>query len=177
MATQSVTVTPGAWANRSIASNPDWTNPSNAGASDNAYATVTTTGGQSDGLDGDTMGLALPAGSVVVGIEVLIEGKQNVSDANQQSGSFRNAAGTQISDSKSGTLGTVEGTLTLGSSTDTWGMSNANLTAAVFNDSSFSYWHISSATGVEPTITHSIDHIQITVYYRPPMLLNSGFIY
>lgn len=148
---------PGTLANASINTN-NWTNPSNAGASDNAYATLAADGNPGR-LDGYNLGFAIPAGSSIDGIVVEVEIKISTGsdwlDANLAADL---PGGSGFAWMKSASYDTTEGYKTFGSSSDTWGRA---WTAAEINSSNFgAFVKPEAASG-----TVSVDHIRVTVYY------------
>lgn len=138
-------------------------NPSNAAASDNAYATAVLLLNQiSQYLQVTNFALAIPIHSKIDGIVVEIERNGSLLSAivdsvvklylpNNSLGSTNQASGTAWP--------TSDAYATYGSATDTWGQS---LTAIQVNDPNFGVViSASAALGA----TASIDHVRMTVYY------------
>lgn len=140
-----------------------WSNVSNAGASDNAYATASlspTT--QSHYLKATNFGFSIPAGAAISGIVVEVERKESGAGVAQDN---------RVRIVKGGTIGTTDKAsasewptsdayATYGSDIDLWG---ETWTVDDINASNFGV--AVSALGLTNSGTASIDHIRITVYY------------
>jgi hypothetical protein len=158
----------------------DWANITNIYSSNNNYASATapvspslTSGLRATGFDFS----AIPSGSTILGIEVLIEGKVSSSVAFYVPSLYLSYNGNNIGDNKgielTGDPDTYwwneEKTLTYGSSTELWG---AGLTVAQLKDSSFGVTMYASAyPGFSGTC--QIDNIKIKVYYTPTNAYNT----
>lgn len=139
-----------------------WSNPGNAAASDNSYATVSLfPTGQSHYLKATNFGFSIPGGSTIEGIVVEVEHKESGSGVCRDN-RIRIVKGGAIgsTDKASGTeWPTSDGTASYGADNDLWG---ETWTVSEINASDFGV--AISAIGLG-TGTASIDHIKITVYY------------
>lgn len=150
----------------SNAGNVAWTNPSNAKANDNIYATSILLAGQvTDYLKVTDFGFHIPTTHGIDGIKVEIERK---------SGLTSNAADTEVKLVKGGTVGgsnlasgtnwpTSEAYTTYGGASNLWG---TTWTAANINATNFGVVLSASATLGD---TLSVDHIRVTVYHSIPV--------
>jgi len=139
-----------------------WSNVSNAGASDNSYATAnTSTSVQTHYLKATNFGFSIPAGAAIQGIVVEIEHKESAALV---------ARDNRVRIVKGGTIGstdkasatewpTTDAYATYGSDIDLWG---ETWTVSDINSSGFGV--AVSALGLGGG-TASVDHIRITVYY------------
>lgn len=145
--------------------NISWSNLSNASGSDNAYATVTVTNPTatfSAQLRFRNWGFTIPIGSTITGIEVTIE-RKSASGTLITTGAYVAVGGIEggtIHD-QSAVWSTTESTITLGGSSDLWGLTP---TAAQVNASNFG-WAISVNQPSAGSDTASVDHVTMTVYY------------
>ncbi|MCC6569504.1 MAG: Ig-like domain repeat protein, partial [Anaerolineales bacterium] len=133
-----------------------WTNPANALSSNNVYAT--TAGGNNQLVC--TFNLpAIPAGAVINGIEVSIEGMSSGSREADVDLSW-NAGGNYTGGDPSTTFGGAETTFTLGGAANTWGRAWAigDFTAANFRVRL-------TSTGFPTSGTISLDHVRVRVTY------------
>ena len=157
---------PGTLANGSVNTN-NWTNPSNAGASDNAYATLAANGNPGR-LDGYNLGFAIPAGAsidgIVVEVEIKISTGSDTLDANLAADL---PGGSGFASTKFASYNTTEGYKTFGSSSDTWGRA---WTAAEINSSNFGAFVAPEAASG----TVSVDHLRVTVYSTPASALEES---
>lgn len=163
-----VTMTGGTATNgtRSAGAGAGWTNPGNIGASDNAKATVAINAGQqSPNLDASSFGFAIPTDAVVTGITVAVERgattSGNIGDIDVYL--LKNGSSTGITDhAVSGDWNSSDAIRTYGNSSDLWG---TTWTPADVNASNFGLrFNVDNDAG--STVTASVDHIQITVYYQ-----------
>lgn len=151
-----------------------WANPTRIqGAPDSSYTTVTLTSGSapstilSNNLNATNYGFGIPIANTIVGIVVTISGFQStVLTGSNHSGVniFLQFNGSRIGLLRGGDLPTIAGTISFGSSSDTWG---ASLTPAMINSSSFGLQLQSictNAVGSPKTVTYSLDAAQITIY-------------
>lgn len=139
-----------------------WSNVSNAGASDNSYATASLTlNSPTHYLKATNFGFSIPGGSVIEGILVEIEHKESASTV---------AKDNRVRIVKGGTIGSTDKANAAewptsdtyqeyGAFNDLWG---ETWSATDINDSGFGV--VLSAIGLG-TGTASVDHIRITVYY------------
>src|SRR5262245_46093560 len=72
-----------------------WSNPSNAGASDDVYATITLAGEASQDLVCRNLGISLPTGAIIRGLEIKVEVKCSTGTVTISS-SFRDETGSFI---------------------------------------------------------------------------------
>ena len=146
-----------------------FTTPNNAFVSDNAYATVTANNRQQRYT---TFNLpAIPAGSVINGIEVLVEARHsNGTDANRRFGvelSWNNGGNWTNSNFTTGNLTTVDQTLTLGGTANNWGRTWA---VGDFTNGNF---QIRLQTNLSVGGTLSLDQVQVRVTYSPPLTITA----
>jgi hypothetical protein len=148
-----------------------WTTPSNAAASDNAYATANPTGaGQvTRYLKATNFGFAVPANATILGIVVEIERKELDAGVN--------AADSEVKLVKAdGTIGTTnkaaapewplaDAYATYGDTDDLWG---ETLTPTDVNDADFGVVLSVTATHTSASPEVSVDHIRITIWYSIP---------
>lgn len=170
----STTVTPGTFASVSFTGSTDaWSNPSNAGASDNTYAAAATTtlGDISEYLQCTNCGFSLPDNASVVGITVTVEWDGRPDGTFTSNGRQHRCriikAGTISSDTTfdaSTTITTNDHTTTIGTSSSLWG---TTWTADDINSSGFgAAIAVKAASSGNPSQIY-IDRVQITVYYQP----------
>lgn len=149
-----------------------WTNPNNIFTSNNVYAVSGSIG--NNAVTGNifalTNGFSIPIGSTIDGLELLIEGKNQLSATGFRVRSGANDiflfySGSVISGSSAPSTETWTGNADqmkiIGSSSNLWGCA---LTPSIINDASFGVrvrFQNTNAT----TQTFSIDRIAITVYY------------
>ena len=147
----------------------DWTNPTNIGADDGAYATMASSinlATYSYRLKAQGFAFAIPAGATIDGIKVEIERHENSSsyDGLDYRVQLLDAAGALVGDNKASATewSTTMVIATYGGATDTWA---ASPTAAMVNDVDFgvvlSLKFNSHASGY----TGYVDFIRITIYY------------
>jgi hypothetical protein len=143
---------------------PAWSNPGNAQLSDNSYATVSLASGQTSGsLLATGFGFTLPGSAIVTGVVVEVEGEVNVGGSGAIWRVYLLVGGTRTGTQREATIPTTEGYVTLGSSTDLWGISN--LTPTGVNGTGFGAEIIAvAASGKSASV--SLDHVRITVYYE-----------
>lgn len=139
-----------------------WSNPSNAAASDNSYAIVTIVGVgavSSNYLKATNFGFSVPSGATILGITVTKEGYFSGSGGGNSNARLVKG-GTPSGDVKINGFG-AESVITVGGSTDLWGLT---LTPADINDSNFGVvLYTDMFAGSNCSI--GIDHITITVTY------------
>jgi len=139
-----------------------WSNPDNARVSDNAYATAVWTSGpvSSNYLKATNFGFAVPSNATILGITVTKEGSFSGSGGGDSNARLVKG-GVVSGDTKTNGFG-AESVITVGSSSDLWGLS---LTPADVNASDFGVvLYTDMFAGANCTI--SIDHITITVHYN-----------
>lgn len=145
--------------------NNDWTNPSNAFASDdNDAVTGSVATNTQDYYD---FSFGLPTIQKIDGIEVAIEGAYSSLIAGSLDVYLSWDGGTTWTASKNtGNFGATDSTLTVGGSTDTWGRTWAE---SDFTNANFRLKaHPTSNRGTD------VDHIQIKVYYTEKPQINLG---
>lgn len=159
---------PGTLGNENIPTGLDWGDPSNAGASDDSYATrgLGMSGGFSNYLKATNYGFAIPAGSTINGIEVFVERKGSQADTVKD---YRVRAvkggATGSTDKASATYWpTSDGSATYGGAADLWG---ETWTADDINDAGFGAALAAVNDDAIAERTASVDHISITVHYTP----------
>ncbi|MFH1608868.1 MAG: hypothetical protein ABH951_02530, partial [Patescibacteria group bacterium] len=139
-----------------------WTNPFNAQTLNGVYATAAlTTGTTTQYLKATNFGFAIPAGSVINGIQVSITRDGAVGNKIKDS-SLKLVKGGVIggTDHSAGASWANGDTLvTYGSTSDLWGLT---WTSADINSSNFGFVISATATGSR---TATIDNINITVTY------------
>ncbi len=157
---------PGTLANDAGIGNVAWSNPLNAGASDNAYATVTLAPfagfDVSYYLKATNFGFSLPSTATIVGVVVQVKWKQSQADTYT----------LHVKLVKGGSVVGTENTISRGSDTgeyvDYFGAPDSlwgtTLTYSDVNSSNFGcvVWLTDPLTGA----TVSVDSIQIVIYYR-----------
>lgn len=156
----------------------NWTNPGNAAASDNSYATVDVKNADSDSsyLQATNFGFAIPTGATIDGIVVEIERSKSGSGTIRDSDVMLVQAGSIGGTDKAATATnwpSSDAYATYGSSSDLWGRT---WTAAQINASNFG---VAIYVGEQDNIltTARIDHIRITVYYTPsPFIPKTTFM-
>ena len=147
-----------------------WDTPTNAYASNDTYATA------SDGTDFQDwyqFGFNIPTGSTIKGIEVRIEAKVDtldyLSDPAPAIDSYlrKNSTTYTTTSERTPRLSLTDTTYTLGGSNYLWG---TTWTPAEINSSDFGVT-LSLAGTSTPATTYSVDHITVTVYYLPPVIM------
>ena len=147
-----------------------WANPNNiVNDTPGTYAVATFTGLSlsSKPLQASTYGFSIPAGSTILGIEVLVDGKQS------NSGPVLNVTpigGGTTSTNQS--LGTTDGTITWGGIGSFFGLTG--ITAATVNSPGFGF-NIFARTA-HPTASVSISGVRITIWFSPNGLENFTFV-
>ena len=145
----------------------EWTNPGNALASDNAYATSTA---NNDDQGYRNFGFNIPAGSIIDGIEVQVDAKKSTTGSNWQVEVRLSGDGgaTWTARDSTGNLTTTETTYTLDGTSAAWGhvwdpvqLTDGNFRLEVRNNRS-------SSSG---STTTSLDQVRVKVTYST---INSG---
>lgn len=158
---------PGTLANDATVGTIAWTNPSNAAASDNVYATTGSLG-TTHYLKATNFGFSIPVGATINGIIVGIErNKSGEPGATIQDSAVRIVkANASIGTTNKGDIGTNWPTTdtykTYGSSSDLWG---EIWTATDINDVDFGVVLSTLNTPIDSGVSANVDHIRITVYY------------
>ena len=141
-----------------------WSNPSNALASDNSYATATVTSiVSSESLRATNFGFSIPSDAIILGILAEAEGSRSGGDTNLTNEALLTYQGANIGSSQGGSalFTTSDAYVSYGGSTNIWGY--ASLTPAIINASTFGVDIRASNSGTSSTAR--VDHIRITVYY------------
>jgi hypothetical protein len=138
-----------------------WTSPGNATVSDDVY--TTSTGVLTDFLDATGYGFSIPAGATIDGIEILVEGFQNLGGAALNGRPLKGGAPspTPIT-GVPWPSGFPDGTAVIGGSTSLYGDS---FTPADINSASFGA-RIDGLNFFFPTV--GVDSVGITVHFTPP---------
>lgn len=139
--------------------NNNWTNPTNAYATDGSFATWNLTGSTQQSYK--TFGFGVPSGAVITGIEMQIKGKANIADYVSVTLNGNLAIGKTIPLTTTNTLYTV------GGSTDLWGRT---WTSADFADGTFlADLNVGPVGGGGISgYPYSIDSIAFKIYYVAP---------
>ena len=161
-----------------------WSNPNNAKASDNAYASVAVVTGNGEAYSqylkatNFAFSTYIDDAATINGVIVEIERYGDSGGTIKDYGSPKlvNAAGTIAGDSKANASAWATSDpntyATYGGSTDTWGITG--LRGADAKDSDFGVvLAIQYASGAG-TVTAYVDHIRMTVYYTNPSGLTTG---
>ena len=138
-----------------------WTNPANASASDNSYATVSLGNmQQSDYLQITDFNFNIPAGATITGIEVRVKRKASANSQIKDDSVLLMKNGAIGTTNKAGTVTWTisDATITYGSSTDLWG---DTWTASDINNAGVAF----AAQGTSTATTASVDYVSMTVYY------------
>ena len=159
---------------RNCGDNTNWSNTGNIATSNDSRATITL--GKNDAgdcLDVQNLGLSIPNGSTIQGIEVSVEGyyggSYTISDNNVQ---LLDASGNTVGNNKANSpssgsaWGTTESSWTYGGSSDMWGTS---FDLNTINDPDFgvSIQLQNGNGGGNNSSTAYIDYVNITVHYIP----------
>ena len=155
----------GTFADDATVGTVEWLNPGDVVSSNNVRATaVLNTGSVSHYLKATNFGFSIPD-SIVNGIVVEIERKENTAGANIRDNSLKIVKGGIISGDSLASASewpTTEAYATYGGSTALWGLSWAYTD---INDSGFGVAVSAKAVSGESLGSGQIDHIRITVYY------------
>jgi len=147
-----------------------WSNPGNAATSDNNRATFSISSGDliSANLIARGFGFTVPSNSVIVGVLAEIEkvSSDNGNNDYVQDNELFLIGSSDLSTNKISsppTWNTSEAYVSYGGTSDLWG---ATLTPAIVNNSNFGIRFNVAAYRGRKTVTASVDHIRITVYYK-----------
>jgi hypothetical protein len=154
---------PGTIVNDSSVGTQAWSNPSNAGASDNSYATSSIHWDffpSTNYLKATNFGFSIPLSSTINGILVEVEKKTNTDAEDVEVKIIKGGNIGSTDKSISGDWPQTESYVSYGSSSDLWG---ETWDASDINDSTFGF--VISAGNSANTADVNIDHIRITVYY------------
>ena len=155
---------PGTLADDSSFGTNAWSNPSNASASDNIYATAACNSLLTTRyLNAQNFSFAIPEGATINGIVVEVEKKTSTgTDTTDSRMRIIKGGSVGSTDKASGSAwSTSEAYTSYGSSSDLWGTTWA---ATDINASNFGALIAVRCSNIMPR-TASIDHIRITVYY------------
>ena len=156
--------------------NDSWSNPSNAVASDDSYATATI-GSSSDVtyyLQATNFGFSIPAGATIYGIQVNVERHQTCLDSTPPCTS--NVRDNRVRLVQSATIGSTnkadtstnwsasDGTAAYGNSSDLW---QGGWTVTNINDASTGVVLSAKLTNSNDDQSANVDYISMTVYYTP----------
>jgi len=137
-----------------------WSNPSNAAVSDDVFASALNAGSGTDYLVCRNLGLSIPAGSAIRGVEVEVEWNADTG-GQKMTAQLQDDAGALIGSSKdTESAGGAEIVHTLGGQDDNWG---AMLTEAIAEDPDFGVRIWSSFA----LANFTVDRIRVKVYYAP----------
>lgn len=135
----------------------NWVNPTNIFADDGSISSVVT-GSQSHYLIASGFGFSVPAGSIILGVTVKIEGYTDFSTPQLRT-NLQDNNGSLTGSAKFASMsgGAVYTVYTYGSTSDLWG---ASLTPAIVNDADFGVriW-------VESISDVRVDYVTIAVEY------------
>ncbi len=142
-----------------------WTNPQNAGVSDDVYATAITTNFQiTHRLKALNFGFSIPATATITGVKIEIEGKVSAAGFHTiEFAIYKNGAVYTTSELFGDPLGTSDAYVSRGGPGNAF--SNVVLTPADVNASNFGAGISIESGGGTGTRTFSIDHIRMTIYY------------
>lgn len=158
---------PGTAADDATTGTVAWSNASNAKASDGSYAKATMLAGtKSHYLKLTNYGFAIPAGATILGIKPEME--RRASNGAVDDNSLKIVKGGVISGTDHASAdewfnGAGDEKVSAGGATDLWGLA---WTLADINASTFGL-ALSAHNGASGSREAEVDHIPITVYYRP----------
>lgn len=156
---------PGTLANDSAVGSVAWSNPGNAGSSNDSYATFSGAGVQSNYLKVSNFGFAIPAGATINGVQAAIERKSAnaTSIRNTRDTILRLTVGDVVSGDNKAATGTnwptTDATANYGGAADLWGLTPS---VSDINGSGFGLVLSATTTGIT---TGSVDAITITITY------------
>jgi hypothetical protein len=163
---------PGSLVNTDNAGAPSWSNPGNAAASDNSYATVTISGA-SDWLDVTDFGFAIPSGATIDNVKVEAECKASAGFSGLVfalllGGTTSPSPSTHGDNLDGAFVGTSDAYMSLSKPPGTGGLPSASwgtlVTDVQVNASTFGCRLRANYVG-KSNVTVSIDHVRITVTY------------
>jgi hypothetical protein len=150
-----------------------WTSSGNIVSSNNSDASATiAAGGTSANLNATNFGFAVPAGSIITGIRAEVERAASAASSIEDFDVYLLKGGAISGSDKAvaGYWGTSDNTRAYGGSNDLWG---TTWTTANVNASNFGLrFKVRNGAGVSQTAY--VDHVEITVYYRPPLSTSIG---
>jgi hypothetical protein len=153
-----------------------WANTGNAISSNNGYATVSVDGQTSNWLRCLNYGFTIPAGATIVGIELRVERRSSsTGNGGSDDAGVRLVKGgaVQPTDYQTNTdYTTTDAVATYGSPSDLWGntWTPAEINAANFG----AVFAATKPSGAGAAHTVSVDHMEISVYYTMPVVVNPG---
>jgi len=151
--------------------NNTWSDPTNAGADDGSYASITAatfdTNDESYALLSTNFGFVITAGSTIDGIVVEIE-RYYVDGTCADYQARLYSGGALYGDAKTsgtnwGAYPASVGIVTIGGTSDKWG---ATLTPDIVNNSGFGIAYVCQSTGTNTDAF--VDYIRMTIYYTAP---------
>lgn len=150
----------------------NWSNPSNIGSSNDAYAVASSipNAGNSYDLRATNFGFTssdIPTGSTIDGIEVEVEAKADNASRGYISAALRNVTGgtaKRVPPGGGNYLTTSDVTTTLGGASDVW---SATVTQANVLNAAFGVNMIANCDS--STVTVSVDFVRLRVHYTPPL--------
>lgn len=137
-----------------------WTNPGNAIASDDAYATCAVNG-ESHYLKCTNFGFGIPSDATIVGVLVEVEAKVSSGFAQFSAANLVQLAGNGPDHDMTSQAGLafIDTVMPIGGSADTWGLA---LSGADVNASAFGVRIQATTAGLR---TVSVDAVRMTAYY------------
>lgn len=144
-----------------------WSNPTRLVATDNSYATVVLTGGQtSNYLFATAFGAGVPSNATINGVAFEVECKAGTQTTQVISGRIIKGGVPETTVTRTVVVGTTEAYKILGASDDLWG---TTLTPETVNASGFGVaLYFSSALAD----TYSVDHVKMTIYFETQVGIN-----
>jgi len=163
----------GTFANDTSVGSQPWSNPGNAAASDDTYANALLFHPSTTYyLKATNYGFGIPTGNMIVGIEVKAERKEGAGVAEDNSIRLYKGGTMQGDDKSTGVdYPTTDGIITYGGPTDLWGLT---WMLSDINASDFGVGNSGKTLSGAPSPL--IDHIEITVYYSPAIMMGQAII-
>jgi len=163
----------GTFANDTAVGSVAWVNLSNVAASDDTYATAVLIHPQTTYyLKATNFGFSIPMGNKIDGIEVKAERKESFGGAEDNSIKLAKGGTIQGDDKSTGVdYPLTDGIITYGGATDLWGLT---WMLSDINASNFGVGD--SAKSLPGAPLPQIDHIEITVYYSPSIMIGQTII-
>ena len=140
----------------------DWNNPNNALTESSSASATLSPGAETRYLAFSDFGFNIPSGAVVIGVEVrILRAGTQIHNRSIRLMQSNQVVGQEVSEGNWG-IGTTPVWDTLGSPSDTWGLS---LTPAAVNDSGFGFAIAVRNSSASNTRTANVDYQEIIVYY------------
>jgi hypothetical protein len=157
-------------ATASHGSSTNWSSANNAKVSDSSYATAAWVVGSKPTyyLKATNFGFAIPAGATINGIVAEIQEKSSVDTTSDYCSEshvviIKSDGTLGTTDKKvAGHISVTESYVSHGGTTDLW---DVVWTAEDINDVDFGFAFVGALTSVEDTVTVSVNHMRVTVYY------------